>query len=137
MISRHPALEKAVFIGVGLLLFLPVSADLLYSSEPPQPVVVTSVGMGAPPGKTEPPESSPAPTGAVEDAGKKAILSYLYTILGPEVPPAQDAVDTLILPIPELYYKNQILSYRSCPGECEHRQPSTIDAAALPATLKH
>jgi tetratricopeptide (TPR) repeat protein len=141
MISRRPATKQALLIGLGLLLFVPATAGLLFSSELPRPVVVTSVGIGAPPAETEPLDSAPAPSGALEDAGRKAVLSYLYSVLGSrEFLRLKDALDTLVLPHYRDYItKTEILSVSELPGgdAVVLSAAVTIDAAALAGYLEN
>ncbi len=82
MISWRPALRSLGTIGIPLLIFIAVSADLPASAQDPNAVVITSVGMGAPPADKESPDSATPAYSAVDDARKKAVLMYLYETLG-------------------------------------------------------
>jgi len=141
MISRHPALKRLGIVAIPFLLFFPTSADFLFSFETPQPVTLSSVGIGDPPVEPESPETPSAPAGAVEDACKKALLAYLYETLGSgEFSRLKDPVDTLILPNYQDYItKIEIVSVSRLPGgdAAVVSATVTIDAAAVTDYLEN
>lgn len=141
MISWHPAHRKLGIIGVLILVFCLASAGPLLSFEDSPTAVVISVGLGAPPSENEFPDSPPGPPSALDDAAKKAVLSYLYGTLGrEEFLRLENAVDTLILPeYPKYIEKTEIISVFPLPGGdiAVLKAAVTIDAAALAGYLEN
>lgn len=141
MCSWRPTLRRLGIISIPLLVFLSVSADLSALPVDPNAVAITSVGMGAPPPDVESPESPIPSYSAADDARKKAILIYLYEILGrEEFFRLEDAVTTLILPEYQKYCKNtEIISIASLPGgdAVVLKAVVTIDTAALASYLEN
>ena len=141
MISLKPSFKKLGIIGVPLLLFCLILPAPLFPLEDSPFEVIIAIGVGSPPSETQSPDSSVGPPSALDDAGKKAVLSYLYELLGPDqFVRLEDAVDTLILPEYRKYIeKAEIVSVLPLPGgdTAVVKAAVTVKAAALAAYLEN
>jgi tetratricopeptide (TPR) repeat protein len=140
MISWRPASKKPGIIGVSLLLLCLASAGPVFSVEDSPAAVIVTVGIGAVTTEDKSPDAAAGPS-VYAVAGKKAVLSYLYEVLGPEeFFRLESAVDTLILPEYQKYITNiQTIAVSPLPGGDVVMVTAsvTVDAAALAAYLEN
>ncbi len=141
MISWRPASKKLGIIGIPLLLFCLATVTPALCAQDSPAAVIEAVGIGTAASGAESPDAGDGRPSALDDAGKKAVLSYLYGVLGSEeFFRLENAIDTLILPEFHTYVKNiETVAVSPLPGGdvVMITASVTVDAAALTAYLEN